>query len=258
MGGHIEDGTSRSKRAEKAVFSELLKRGLLPYRDSGGSIRADTPSGCRLEFRVATSEEGERGFFSVADFWPRPELFLLFIEYDGEEISGVWVFPSTSFFVYSVLDEEQGQIRLNLDHVEPGSSDGPLREYVSFFRDRWDPVVQFDDLREFMSPMDSPGFQRACEDFEDRMMLMEFSESRDRDRQTGEPFEPPDSSDDSADYGRDLIELTPGAQQGLDGIPPEDRDEVQESIRTLTDNPHPSGSIWLGGTPSNYLFRRIP
>jgi hypothetical protein len=255
MGGHIEDGTSRSKRAEKAVFSELLKRGLLPYRDAVGSIRADTPSGCRLEFRVAASEEGERGFLSVADFWPRPELFLLFIEYDGEEISGVWVFPSTSFFVYSVLDEEQGQIRLNLDHVEPGSSDGPLREYVSFFRDRWDPVVQFDDLREYMSPMDAPGFQRAWEDFGDIMMLMEFSESRDRDRHAGEPVEPPDPSDE---YGRALIELSPEARRNLDGIPPDDRDEVHKALRTLADDPHPSGSIGLKGTPGNYRFRKMP
>jgi hypothetical protein len=258
MNNELNNRPVEERRAEQRVLSELLKRGLLPYRDTGGSIRANTPSGNQLEFRVAVSAERERGFFSVPDLWPRPELFLICVEYDGGEISEVWVFPSTSFFVYSVLDEEQGQIRLNLDQVEPGSSDGPLREYVSFFRDRWDPVVQFDDLREFMPPMDAPGFQRDWEDFEDRMMLMEFSESRDRDRQTGEPFEPPDSSDDSADYGRDLIELTPGAQQGLDGFPPDDRYEVPESIRTLTDNPHPSGSIWLGGTPSNYLFRRIP
>ena len=255
MADRNEDSDSKSKQAEKTIFSELLKRGLLPYRDTRGSIRANTPSGCRLEFRVATSGEGEGGLFSVADFWPRPELFLLCVEYDGEEIISVWVFPSTSFFVYSVLDEEQGQIRLSLDNVKPGSFDRPLREYVSFFRDRWDPVVQFDHLREYMSPMDAPGFQRAWEDFEDILMLMEFSESRDRNRQPGESFEPPDPSDD---YGRALIELTPEARQDLESIPPDDRDEVEEAIRTLTDNPHPSGSIGLWGAPSNYRVRKMP
>ena len=257
MGGQTGAGASRPKRAEHHVFLELLKRGLLPYRDAEGSIRTNTPSGCRLEFRVVVSGEEARGHFSVADFWPRPEFFLPCVEYDGEEISGVWVFPSTSFFVYSVLDEIQGQLRLSLENVEPDSFDRPLREYVSFFSGRWDPVVQFDHLREFMSPMDAPGFQRAWEDFEDILILMELSESRDRDRdrEAAEPFEPSDPTDD---YGRALIELSPHARQSIDSIPLDDRAEVEEAIRTLADNPHPSGSIGLSGTPGKYRVRRIP
>jgi hypothetical protein len=255
MNNELNNRPVEERRAEQRVLSELLKRGLLPYRDTGGSIRANTPSGNQLEFRVAVSAERERGFFSVPDLWPRPELFLICVEYDGGEISEVWVFPSTSFFVYSVLDEEQGELSLDLDNMEPGSSDRPLRDYVSFFCDRWDPVVQFDDLREFMPPMDAPGFQRDWEDFEDRMMLMEFSESRDRDRHAGEPVEPPDPSDE---YGRALIELSPEARRNLDGIPPDDRDEVHKALRTLADDPHPSGSIGLKGTPGNYRFRKMP
>ena len=257
MGGQIEADRSRSKRAEHRVFSELLKRGLLPYRDTGGSIRANNAAGCRLEFRLAGSgaSKEERGFFSVVDFWPRPELFLLCVEYDMEEISGVWVFPSTSFFVYSVLNEEHGRLSLSLDNVNPGSSDRPLREYVSFFRDRWDPVVQFDDLRQFMSPMDAPGFQRAWEDIEDILMLMEYSQSRRRDREVGEPFEPPDPADD---YGPPLIELSPRARQGPDSIPPDDCDEIEAAIRSLGDNPHPSGSISQEGGPGNYRVRKYP
>ena len=255
MGGQTGAGASRPKRAEHHVFSELLKRGLLPYRDAGGRIRTNTPSGRRLEFRVAVSSEGGRGHFSVDDFWPRPELFFPCVEYDGEEISGVWVFPSTSFFVYSVLDEIQGQRRLGLDNAEPVSLDRPLREYVSFFSGRWDPVVQFDYLREFMAAVDAPGFQRAWEDFEDILTMMEVSESPDRRRGATEPFEPPDSADD---YGRPLIEVSREARQGIDSIPLDDRDEVQEAIRALADNPEPSGSIRLWGTSGKYRVRKIP
>jgi hypothetical protein len=245
----------KERQAERLVFSELLKLGLLPYRSGGGCIRVNTSVGCRLELRaVPSAETGNGRCFTVADFQPRPELFFLSVEFDGEVLAQVWVLPSIAFYEYSD-DGKGGQQELSLDVQRERYSGKTFREYNSIFRNRWDPIIQFDYLRKYMLPMNAPGFQRAWEDFEDILMLMEFSELRDRDRESGEPFEP---ADPAADYGRPLIELSPRAQENLGSIPLDDRDEVQEAISSLADNPHPSGSIGLQGKPGNYRVRRIP
>ena len=254
-------GTSETihevKMAQGHVFAELLKRGVLPYRTANGGIGVSTAMGNRLElFTVAATETGDDGefHFAVTDFQPHPQLFFLCVELTDGEISRVWVFPSISFFVYAEPVEEEGLVSLSLDAMRSDSFAESLREYVSFFRGRWDPIVQFDYFRQYMPPMDAPGFPRAWEDFEDILMLMELSEARDWNREAGTPFEPPDPS---PDYGQPLIELTPKAQQDLDRIPEDDRDEVQEGIRSLADNPHPSGSIGLTGSPGNYRVRKF-
>ena len=130
--------------------------------------------------------------FAVPDFRPRPELLLLCVESAEDEDPIIWVFPSTSFLVYADRDAGQGMIRLNLDSARADSSTDPLREYVSFFRNRWEPIVQFDDLRQYMPPVEDPEFQRSWEDFEDILLLMELSESPRWDAETRIPFEPPD------------------------------------------------------------------
>ncbi len=247
-----------AKAAAQHVFAELLRRGALPYRAADGGIWVNTSRGSRLELRIVPSSDDStdgEDHFAVPDYEPRPELFFVCLGFDGEEIASVWVFPSISFFVYAEQDEERGLLKLSLDALRSDSFADSLREYVSFFRDRWDPIVQFDHLRQYMPPLNAPGFQRAWEDFEDILMLMEFSESRDRESEERIPFEPPDPG---PDYGRPLIELTPWAQEELDSIPLDDRDEVSEAIRSLADNPKPSGSIGLEGTPGNYRVRRIP
>ena len=252
------DNTYESKRVETLVFAELLKRGVLPYRTTGSGIGISTVMGRRLELQtILPSDDSteEECYFSVPDFQPRPELFLLCVEPSGEEIDSIWVFPSISFFVYAEPVEELGLVRLSLDAARPDSFAESLREYVSFFLNRWEPIVQFDQLQRYMPPLNAPAFQRAWEDFEDILMLMEFSESRDLASREGIPFEPPDPG---PEYGRPSVQLTPGAQADLDSIPADDRDEVSEAIRSLADNPTPSGSIRLEGGPGNYRVRKIP
>ncbi len=247
-----------TKAAGQHVFAELLRRDALPYRTADGIIGVNTSKGNRLELRIVPSSDDSTDgdcHFAVTDYQPRPELFLVCVEFDGEEIASVWVFPSISFYVYAEPDEERGLVRLSLDAARADSFADSLREYVSFFRDRWDPIVQFDHLRQYMPPLNAPGFERTWEDFEDILMLMEFSESRDRVSDERIPFEPPDPD---PDYGRPLIEITPRAQEQLDSIPLDDLDEVSEAIRSLADDPHPSGSIGLEGMPGNYRVRRIP
>ena len=250
-------GQSDMKRAESLVFSKLLKLGLLPYR-AAGAIRVNTRKGSRLTLQAVLPACGVANgevIFAVPDFRPRPELFLLCVESaeDGDPV--IWVFPSTSFLVYADRDEGQGMIRLNLDSARADSSTDPLREYVSFFRNRWEPIVQFHDLRQYMRPVDDPGFQRGWEDFEDILMLMELSENRHWDAETRIPFEPPDPG---PEYGNPIIAITPEAEEQLQGLPTDDRDAVEEAIRSLADNPHPSGSIGLTGGPGRYQIRRTP
>ena len=255
--GNSED-ISDLKRAEGHTFAQLLKRGVLPYRTAAGGIGVSTSMGHRLELRaVLPSEDSTEGecHFSVPDFRPRPELFFLCMEDTDDRDSCCWVFPSISLFVYAEPDEEQQVVRLSLDAARPDSFAESLREYVSFFRDRWEPIVQFDHLQPYMPPLNAHDFQRAWEDFEDILMLMEFSESRDRVSQERIPLEPPDP--DSSD-GRRSVALTPSAKEDLDSIPEEDRDDVLQAIRSLADNPTHSGSIRLEGGPGNYRVRRIP
>ena len=252
------DITYLYKSAESLVFTELLKRGVLPYRISGGGIGVSTVMGRRLELQTilpSIESTEEECHFAAPDFRPRPELFFLCMEFDGEEIDSVWVLPSISFFVYAEPDEEHGLVILRLDSARPDSFAESLREYVSFFRNRWEPIVQFDHLQQYMPPLTAPGFQRAWEDFEDILMLMEFSESRDRAAEERIPLEPPDPDSDD---GRRSIALTPEAEEDLDSIPADDRDDVLQAIRSLADDPTPSGSIRLEGRPGNYRVRRIP
>ena len=181
MNSQVNDNRLLEKRAEHHVFGELLKRNLLPYRTAGGDLRVNTPAGCRLDLLPVPSTgngAGEERRFAVADFQPRPELFLLCVEFAGDEIAGVWVLPSTSFFVYSVLDEKNGWREVNLDAKQKRIEDLSLREYCSYFHNRWEPVAQFDLYRRLMRPWDAPDFADGWENFEDEMMALETIKSR--------------------------------------------------------------------------------
>ena len=246
------------KKAEHHVFSELLKRDVLPNRIAGGGLSLNTRMGHRLELLPVASTEGDSGEgrrFPVSNFRPRPELFFLCVEFDGDEAAGVWVLPSTAFYVYSDADVRRGLLELSLDVKKELYNNESFREYNSFFLNRWEPVTQYDDLQQYMKPQDAPDFAEGWEDFEDILMLMESSETLEEEAEEGIPFEPPDPDED---YGQPLIQLTPAAQEDLDSIPPDDRAEVEAAIRSLADNPRPSGSIRLEGTPGNYRVHKIP
>ena len=137
--------------------------------------------GRRLELRVATSTanaaEGKHRF-SVPDFRPRPELIFLCVEVARDEIETVWVLPSTVFFVYSAPHKAGAHRELNLDAKQEHCLGRPFREYNSLFRNRWEPVAQFDTYRRFMKPWDSPAFADGWENFEDEMMALEAIENR--------------------------------------------------------------------------------
>ena len=245
--------TFETKNYQSLAFAGLLKRGVLPYRTTGGGMGVSTVMGRRLELRIVPPSDDSTGgecHFSVPDFQPRPELFFLCVEEPDEGEPCFWVFPSISFFVYAEPDEERQLVRLSLDAVRPDSFADSLREYVSFFRERWDPIVQFDHLQPYMPPLNAPGFQRAWEDFEDILMLMELSESRDRASEERIPFDPSRAA--PVDGQRSVV-LTPEAQEDLDSIPADDRDAVLEAIRSLADDPTPSRLDPPGGKP-----RKLP
>ena len=168
------------QQAQHHVFNELLKRGVLPHRAADGRLWANTPMGRRLELRVAASTgnaaEGKRRFF-VPDFRPRPELIFLCVEFTRGEIETVWVLPSTVFFVYSNAHKAGAYRELNLDAKQERCLGRPFREYNSFFRNRWEPVAQFDRYRRYMKPWDVPDFADGWENFEDEMMALEAIEN---------------------------------------------------------------------------------
>ena len=63
------DNTYESKKVETLVFSELLKRGVLPYRTSGSGIGISTVMGRRLELQTISPfrrQHGRRLLFSRA------------------------------------------------------------------------------------------------------------------------------------------------------------------------------------------------
>ena len=179
MYGAMKNSQSKLKQAQHHVFNELLKRGVLPHRAADGHLRANTPMGRRLELRVATSTN-DVGYgkqrFSVPDFRPRPELIFLCVESGKGEIKNVWVIPSTVFFAYSNPDEKARR-ELDLDAKQERCLGRPFQEYNSLFRNRWEPVAQFDTYRRFMKPWDSPTFADGWENFEDEMMALEAIEN---------------------------------------------------------------------------------
>ena len=180
MDNTMKDRQSKLKQAQRHVFNELLKRGILPHRAADGHLRANTPMGRRLELRIATSTanaaEGKQRF-SVPDFRPRPELIFLCAEINGGEIETVWVIPSTVFFVYSNPYDAGAHRELNLDVKQEHCLGLPFREYNSFFRNRWEPVVKFDRYLRYMKPWDAPDFADGWENFEDEMMALEAIEN---------------------------------------------------------------------------------
>ena len=162
----IQPGNADGKRAERRILAELLNRNLLPYRVAGG-FRLNTPAGRRLELRVTLSSASGQRRFAVAQFRPRPELFYLCAEWDGDEIASVWVLPSTVFLAYSDTGKGSDLRELNLDAKQERCLGRTFREYNSFFRNRWEPVTQFDRYRRFMKHWDAPDFAEGWEDFED-------------------------------------------------------------------------------------------
>ncbi len=172
------------RSAEHQMFRELLKRGVLPYVQAAGvapGFRVRTPSGRTIDVRIEPSicdGDGDERRFRVPCFKPRPELIFLCVEFSGDEISCVWVLPSTVFFAYSDPDEERGLRELNLDVKRERYFDEPFREYNSFFRNRWESITKFDSYSRYMKPLKSPGFAEGWEDFEDAMMALEVFETR--------------------------------------------------------------------------------
>ena len=187
MSRDVRGVKSQEKRAEHHVFSELLKRNLLPYRTAAGGLRVNTPAGRCLDLLPVPSTgngAGEQRRFAVADFHPRPELFLPCVEFAGDEIAGVWVLPSTVFLAYSDASKERGLRELNLDAKQERYFNENFREYNSFFRNRWDPVTRFDRFQRFMKPWDAPDFADGWENFEDAMMMLEADENWEPDEES--------------------------------------------------------------------------
>lgn len=166
--------------AELHIFSELLKQGVAVYKplvDEGLDALARLPDGQVIELQIK-SAGGAGGkdprWFQMPDFQPHKGFFVICVEFVNGEIGDTWVFPSVVFYAYSTLSRRSGIRDLNLD-VGKKKYSKPLCEYISFFRNRWELISDYEYYRRFM---DSP---EGYEDLEDELLAKEAFENPDPD-----------------------------------------------------------------------------
>ena len=160
---------------ELHVFSELLKQGLEVYQplvDEGLDALVRLPSGQVIELQIK-SAGGAGGkdprWFQMPAFTPRPQFFIVCVEFLDGEVANVWVFPSMVFHAYA--SGSNLKIRdLNLDMGKRKYGE-PLTDRLCGFRNRWELISNFEEWQRFMS---SP---EGFEDLEDIFAMKEAAES---------------------------------------------------------------------------------
>ena len=181
MSTGLETEKAPRKLAELHVFSELLKHGVVPYApvaDTGIDALVRTPEGSAVEVKINLRPclkgiESRR--FTLPEFKPRKELFIICVEFDGGGVGNVWVLPSMSFYAYSKGPTAKGLRNLDLDGGRKRYFGKPLREYISFFNNRWELISEYDHYRRHMDSAE--GF----EDLEDELLAKEAFENPDPD-----------------------------------------------------------------------------
>lgn len=180
MGSRIDDKQIAGEIGELYVFSELLKRGLAVYKplvDEGLDALVRLPVGQVIELQIK-SAGGASGkdprWFQMPSFTPRPEFFIVCVEFLHGEVDEVWVFPSPVFHAYAT--GSKGKIRdLNLDLGKRKYGE-PLTDRLCGFRNRWELISNFEEWQRFM------GSPEGFEDLEDILAMKEAAESPEEER----------------------------------------------------------------------------
>lgn len=165
---------------ELYVFGELLKQGLEVYQplvDEGLDALARLPSGQVIELQIK-SAGGAGGkysrWFQMPPFTPRPNFFIVGVEFLDKEVVAAWVFPSMVFHAYA-SGSEQKLRDLDLESGKRKHGE-PLADRLCGFRNRWELISNFEEWERFMT---SP---EGFEDLEDILAMKEAAESPDEER----------------------------------------------------------------------------
>lgn len=165
---------------ELYVFSELLKQGLEVYKplvDEGLDALVRLPGGQVIELQIKSA--GSAGgkdprWFQMPAFTPRPQFFIVCVEFLEGEVANVWVFPSMVFHAYA-SESKNGTRDLNLDLGKRKYGE-PLTDRLCGFRNRWELISNLEEWQRFMS---SP---ERFEDLEDILAMKEAAESPGEER----------------------------------------------------------------------------
>lgn len=165
---------------ELFVFGELLKRGLAVYQpviDEGLDALVRLPAGQVIELQIQ-SAGGAGGknprWFQMPAFTPRPDFFIVGVEFRNGEVGDAWVFPSAIFYAYASginrtirdLDLDSGQRK----HGEP------LTDRLCGFRNRWELIADYAEWQDFMVSA------QGLESLEDILAMKEAGESPEAER----------------------------------------------------------------------------
>lgn len=165
---------------ELYVFGELLKRGLAVYQpvvDDGLDALVRLPAGQVIELQIqsAGSSGGKNPrWFQIPAFTPRPDFFIVGVEFRNGEVGDAWVFPSAIFYAYASgisrtirdLDLDSGQRK----HGEP------LTDRLCGFRNRWELISDYAEWQDFMVSA------QGLESLEDILAMKDAAESPEAER----------------------------------------------------------------------------
>jgi len=172
--------------AEMHVFSELLKQGLPVYRsvgDDDATALARHPDGDVLELKIRTNcggENRESSVFKTAEYRPDRLSFVICVFLEDLSVAEAWIFPSMVFFAYS--SRSRGKVKARSLDLESGEQkyNGPLREYLRGFRNRWNLLTDYPTFRECMT---------APEGYEDLEDIVTMEEATEHPPEEGIPWE---------------------------------------------------------------------
>lgn len=175
----MDEKQAAGQIGELHVFSELLKRGVGVYKplvDDGLDALARLSNGETIELQIK-SAAGAGGtytrWFSVREFDPRPNFFIVCVTCVVGNIEEVWVFPSMVFDKFSTgRGKKQKALALDLAGGKKKYGE-PLGEYLRGFKSRWELIANFSEFRRFM---ESPEGYLDLEDIVTSLESFEQSE----------------------------------------------------------------------------------
>ena len=168
------DKRLQGKRAELAVFGELLARGAIPYvpmSDVEGVdavVSIDGGSLLRIQIKAAVvSGSKYHRWFQLGELAVADDLFIVCVEAPDGIIGDVWVFPSKVFDAYANHPTKGTPRDLDLDGGIRKYGQ-PLYELLCGFRNRWELLTEYENFK---------GLLENPEDLEDALTMLEAIEA---------------------------------------------------------------------------------
>lgn len=180
------DRQIQGKRAELAVFGELLDRGTIPYlplTDVEGVDAIVSVAGGKL-LRIQIKSAGGSGgkdpkWFHVNKLTVADDFFIVCVEVPNGVVGDVWIFPSIIFNAYADRPPKGKPRDLDLAPVKKKYG-LPLYDVLCGFRNRWELITEYESFKDLL---DNP------EDLEDVLTMREALEAPQEEIITLEEYE---------------------------------------------------------------------